>query len=188
MGWNEVWRDIKGYRGYQVSDKGNVRSRVIKGSKQSNLTDDFHAIIPHDDSNGYLVVTIRGKHLKIHRLVAETFIPNPKAYPVVRHRDGKRHHNVKSNLAWGTQRMNIHDAIRQGTFIGDTSKAVAARKLKIVGMNTKTHVKMCFDSITDAAHALKLQPSHISEVLRGKLNHTGNWVFERRNASETFLR
>ncbi|NFF21812.1 hypothetical protein FDF76_12995 [Clostridium botulinum] len=51
------------------------------------------------------------KEFKIHRLVAEAFIPNPNNYKVVNHIDGNPLNNIVDNLEWCSQKMNVAHAI-----------------------------------------------------------------------------
>jgi len=71
----------------------------------------------------YLMVTLRkdGKQYarKIHRLVAEAFIPNPKDLPIVMHKDDNPHNNCVENLRWATQKENILDCVAKGRHVGN---------------------------------------------------------------------
>lgn len=53
------------------------------------------------------------RHFSVSRLVAMIYIPNPHNYPCVGHRDNNPLNNKVSNLYWGTQRMNIQQALRE---------------------------------------------------------------------------
>lgn len=107
------WREIAGYDGqYVVSDAGQVMS--LKRTPGQIL----HTF-PHT-TRGYIQVTLHhlGKRQTrvMHRLVAETFLRDSYFIgAVVRHLDGIPANNHVSNLAWGTQRDNIHDMLRHGT-------------------------------------------------------------------------
>lgn len=58
----------------------------------------------------------RGKITKrVHRLVAEAFIPNPEGKPHVAHNDGNPLNNEVSNLRWATAKENNQDKDRHGT-------------------------------------------------------------------------
>ena len=52
--------------------------------------------------------------IKVSRLVALAYIPNPNNYPIVMHKDNKRTHNVVSNLMWGTPKMNMAQMAKDG--------------------------------------------------------------------------
>ena len=63
-------------------------------------------------SNGYLQVSINGKKYRVHRLVAETFIPNPGNLPQTHHSNRNRADNRVENLSWVTAIQNNRDTIR----------------------------------------------------------------------------
>jgi len=69
---------------------------------------------PYGDGRGYLQVQIAGKNYKIHRLVAEKFIPNPNNLPQVDHIDGDKTNNDVSNLRWVTHMTNGQSINRSG--------------------------------------------------------------------------
>lgn len=60
-------------------------------------------------SNGYLVIGYKGKHYRVHRLIAEAFLPNPENKPTVDHIDMNKQNNALSNLRWATmQEQNLN--------------------------------------------------------------------------------
>lgn len=73
------------------------------------------------DKDGYLLVGggVAGtiETLKVHRMIAETFIPNPHDYPLVAHFDGVNTNNVDTNLRWTTSLGNSADMRRHGTVV-----------------------------------------------------------------------
>lgn len=131
----EIWKPVVGYEGlYEVSSYGRVRSldratsyisRTQEG-KEYATTHTYKGKLreQHDSQNGYKAITLRvdGKNrtCRVHRLVAEAFIPNPNNYPVVNHKDEDKTNNMiwvnedgsidynKSNLEWCTQKYNIN--------------------------------------------------------------------------------
>jgi hypothetical protein len=67
----------------------------------------------HVDSNGYIVVALykekRRYTRKLHRLLSQSFIENPNAYPVVDHIDRNKQNNSLDNLRWVTTQKNGHN-------------------------------------------------------------------------------
>lgn len=111
----EIWRDITSFEGYyQVSNLGRVQSleRIIQrrdGTSQivrSRILKPFETGIPPY----YLGVHLRKDGVrttfKIHRLVAEAFLPNPNGFEVVDHIDCNTHNNAATNLRWCTYKDN----------------------------------------------------------------------------------
>lgn len=110
--------NIPGFMGYYVSKTGNVYSRYIRGSR-GKLSNEFTPLIPKKRPKYYSVSLYRdGKSTKIfvHRLVAMTYIPNPKNKPCVCHKDNDRTNNRVENLYWGTYKENTQQCIQDGRF------------------------------------------------------------------------
>lgn len=86
-----------------------------------------------ENPNGYLIVTLDGEQLAIHRLVAKHFIPNPYDHPQINHKDGDKQNNHKDNLEWCTSRQNAQHALETGLRTGfvhvDVRRAMLARVL-----------------------------------------------------------
>ena len=95
----ELWKDIKDYEGlYQVSNFGRILSLNYRRTGKSEL------LKPGKDTYGYYQVVLRKngepKTIKVHRLVAEAFIPNPENKPTVDHIDRNKLNNFVGNLRW----------------------------------------------------------------------------------------
>lgn len=95
------WKPIEGYDGlYEVSDTGLVRS-LWYGKKR---------ILSPRKRRGYLYVDFyrdgKAKHMYVHRLVANAFIPNPRGLATVNHKDEDKTNNDVANLEWLTQAEN----------------------------------------------------------------------------------
>ena len=103
-----MWKNII-YDGldtnYMVSDDGKVKNPKGKEMKLQI-------------QQGYCHVTIqinkKGKRFRVHRLVAEAFIPNPENKPYVNHIDGNRMNNNINNLEWVTPQENTLHAVSTG--------------------------------------------------------------------------
>ena len=114
----ELWKNIPGIEGYQVSSIGRVRSvaRCVNVT-QGKLGNTKRVIPPKLMSpcgtymNGrqhYVTVRLNGKTHNVHRLMALAFLGPPPFGPrtEVNHKDGNRHNNVLSNIEWVTKSMN----------------------------------------------------------------------------------
>ena len=106
---NEEWRDIEGYKGkYQVSNYGRIKS--FQKNKNG------HILSIKNKTGWYLSVNLcKNKHCKtfrIHRLVAEHFIENPKNLLEVNHKDMNKQNNYYKNLEWIDRKGNHAHAIK----------------------------------------------------------------------------
>ena len=114
---SEIWKDIVGYEGlYQVSNKGRVRSLKRLINQKNGFKYYLEGkILSMPLSAGYPTVCLykngTQKHIRVHRLVAETFIPNPHDYKVVNHIDCGRTNNCVENLEWCNHKHNIQYAV-----------------------------------------------------------------------------
>ena len=106
----EQWVDIKGYEGvYQVSNTGKVRSlkfNKVKIRKVRIGRDGYYRLNLHNNNGS--------KTFKIHRLVAESFIPNPSSKPFVNHKNLIKTDNSIDNLEWSTPLENTRHYIYNG--------------------------------------------------------------------------
>lgn len=108
----EIWRDIKGYEGlYQVSNLGHVKSICRSYSKSLDRTTIRIRILKYAlTTKGYCQLNLcneKGqKPFRIHRLVAEAFIPNPHNLPQVNHKDEDKTNNRADNLEWCDNKYN----------------------------------------------------------------------------------
>lgn len=96
----EVWKDIKGFEGYyQVSNLGNVKS-FSRGEHLLRLSGGGKYI--------QVILCKAGKTYArlVHRLVAETFIPNPDNLPCINHKDENPKNNRADNLEWCSYQYN----------------------------------------------------------------------------------
>lgn len=104
----EIWKDIDGEEGFQVSNLGRVRHITV-----TILKPDVRPC--HRDSEyAQSRVYINRHHYAVHRLVAQAFIDKPKGKEFINHKDGNPQNNVVSNLEWVTAKENTHHALVNG--------------------------------------------------------------------------
>jgi len=158
----EMWKGILGYETrYQISNLGKVKS--LPKTQPNNLTGGYSktkerlmvggsakkykGVLLNKECGGYK------KFIKIHRLVAETFLENPDSKPFVNHRDGDTHNNRLDNLEWVTHQENM----RHATACGLTAKGSEISNSKL----TEEAVKMIKDMI-------KFDPKAFNDKWMGK--------------------
>lgn len=108
----EIWKDIPNYEGiYKVSNIGRVKSVLWFDPKNKRYYKRDKILKPHKTNKGYIEVSLSNKYqkkiCKVHRLVAETFIPNPNNLPQVNHIDENKSNNNMNNLEWCTAKNTI---------------------------------------------------------------------------------
>lgn len=164
----EIWKDIKGYEGlYQVSNLGRVKSLHYRHSNREK-------ILPLQKCREYLNVGLskNGKQTPyfIHRLVAQTFIPNPDGLPEVNHKDENKYNNCIDNLEW----ISTIDNFNYGT----RNKRISE---KLINHPNKSKSVQCIETgiIYPSAHEAERQTginfSKICAVCRGDRNKTGGY-------------
>lgn len=151
-------RKIEGYSNYMICDNGkvysNISKRFINGWKVSK---------------GYIGIRLKGddgvRHLlKVHRLVAKAFIPNPNNYPQVNHKDEDKGNNRVDNLEWCT---NLYNS-RYGTRPQRISKANKGKRSRAIVMFDKEwNLIKIYTSQMEAAEDGFTQ-ANVSKVLRGE--------------------
>lgn len=163
----EIWKDIEEYEGiYQVSNLGKVKS-FKRGSERM--------LKPCRDRRGYLIVDLykNGKHKnnKIHRLVAQAFIPNPENKSEINHIDEDKTNNNVDNLEWSTRKENLNHGTRN-------ERASRILSIPIIATNLKTGESREFYGTNECARQLGLHYQNITSVLKDRRKQTGGYTFQ----------
>lgn len=151
--------EIEGYENYLgkyfVLSTGEVWSKHKGGMLK-----------PYPNTDGYLLVDLRDgenrKQVRVHRLVALAFLPNPENLPTVNHRDECITNNELSNLEW----MTIGDNVRYGT----GAQRGAAKRCKPVEC---IETGVIYPSLFDAVKAVNGNYGNMSTAIKNHWKHRG---------------
>lgn len=155
-----------------VSDHGEVKSMPVKLSNgRVNFMSKERILKPAIDGWGYqrVAMMLNGKLItrKVHRLVAQAFIPNPENKPTVNHKNTIKTDNTVLNLEWATQSENFNHAITHGVI--NFSKGAKHYKAKITLQYTKDGVLLSeWPTVSSAAKSIGKDPGNIISCLLGK--------------------
>lgn len=181
----EIWRDAVGYEGYyQVSNLGRVRSldRYVNHWPHGEQLIKSRLLKQNNDGRGYNVVTLCKNGTKtthrVHRLVAEAFIPNPNAYPCINHKDEDKTNNMADNLEYCTVKYNSNYGTRNNrlgeklTNRPDESKSVLQFTLDGEFVNE-------YPSMAEAQRQTGIDSGNISSCCRGdRYKSTGGYIWK----------
>lgn len=189
---NEVWKPILRFEHLcEVSNLGNIRSLQFHGKRRIKI------MSQSKDRRGYRYVKLRdwsnniSGSFKVHRLVAEAFIPNPENKPCVDHIDTNPSNNKVTNLRWVTSLENQRNPITlrrlQSSITNynksEHHKSVVQRTmgLPVVQYNMQGNIVAEFISINDAAVKLGTTACCIKRVCDGDRAHHRHFIFKYKN-------
>ena len=166
----ETWKPINGFPKYHVSNQGRIKNiesgRIFTGTR---------------DAFGYVHVRLinpQGTYTlrKIHRLVAEAFLPNPEGKPIIDHRDGDKTNNTLENIRWVTYSENTvaynkkREEANPGNRQNQTSRKIAQYTLdgKLVAT---------FNKMSEITKATGIDKYGIYCTCYGKLRSNGGFMW-----------
>lgn len=191
---NEIWKPIKNYPNYEISNLGRVKSKermvnTIGGAKRKIRE---KIIKPTFDSRGYYVVSLynengKSKPKTIHRLVCEVFLENKDNYPVINHINGIKTDNRLENLEFCTQSHNVKEAYRLGlekpqlTNLGKLGiKNKKSKKIKQIDIVTNEVINYHYGTL-EAQRNTGINFRNIYLCLNGKRKSAGGYVWRYAN-------
>lgn len=165
----ETFVAIRGYENkYTINQSGVIKTFYNKNGKMD------YELKQYIDKDGYRYVKLyadgKCRNKQVHRLVAETFIPNINNKPVVNHKDCNRLNNNVSNLEWCTVKENVNHSVNLGHYKGYNFKKVA--QCDIYG----NYIKL-WPSISDASKGLKISVSNICNCCKKNRSNAGGYTW-----------
>ena len=157
-----MMKEIPDFPNYFITENGEV------WSAKRNIF-----LTPHND-RGYLTVNLSNNGIrqikKIHRLVAEAFIPNPNNYPQINHKDENKLNNNVDNLEWCTQKYNCQYGTRNYRCTVHCN-----RKVKQL-LNGEVINK--YNSLKEASLKTNIKYQNISSCCRNQQNTAGGYEWK----------
>lgn len=163
---------LQDYPNYAITRSGQVYSK----SKSRDFDVCLKQVL--DKGTGYYIVTLYAypkprKNQFVHRLLAQTFIPNPDNKPQVNHIDGNKMNNTLSNLEWVTSAENTQHAVDLGLITFDYCEKPIIQVCKSTGKDLAT-----FKSGREAHRQTGIAFQNISKVLTGKRKSAGGYEWK----------
>ena len=183
----EIWKNIEEYENYyQVSNYGKVKSlkRIIIRSDNKPYLQKEQLLKPGKTKKGYLQVVLtkefKTKPCRVHRLVAQAFIPNPNNLPQVNHIDGNKENNNVSNLEWVSNYDNMQHSIKTG--LRDIKKITnilyESNRRPIIQYDINGNFIKKWNSIKDVEVQLNIPNQNIIKVCQNKRHTAGGYKWE----------
>lgn len=176
----EVWRPIKGYEGlYEVSSLGRVKSlerilphkvhgtwhikeRILRPGLTGRYPSQYLGVVLHSGGG-------KQSMMRVHRLVAEAFLPRMPGKNFVNHIDCNRMNNAASNLEWTTPLENTRHAKANGRMIES-----AAKRMKAVICN---ETGQWFESVEAAGRWRGIGGENITRNISGWYHTAGGYTW-----------
>lgn len=180
----EIWKDIPNYEGlYQVSNLGRVKvldRYVNSGIKNNNKVKRKSRILKQHNKQGYFEVTLiannKRKYYKVHRLVAQAFIPNPNNYQQVNHKDENKLNNCVDNLEWCDAKYNCNYGLRNDKIHKNTrSTHIRINQYDLSGNFIRT-----YNSYNEASRIIGKSPVTIRRYC-SNITHDKNYIWRDAN-------
>lgn len=185
----EEWRDVQSWENYYtVSSYGRVVSlgRIVKTKTGANRPVSCRLLKPNKCiHNGifYNYICLRRPGVRkvtaIHRLVAQSFIPNPNNFTEVDHIDRDGLNNSVKNLRWCNRVINMSNENTRKAMSESQSKKRLPMLYKPVVQLMNGEVINTFCSITEASRVTGCNSGGISYACKGRISHSGGyrWMF-----------
>lgn len=170
-----MWKIVPVDNNYEASEDGQIREADTKKIVSQWL-----------DKDGYLLATLSGHLYRVHRLIAQTFISNPKNLPVVNHKNFNKSDNHIANLEWVTYSENSKHSFtgqhREASMNEWVKKvqplAAEASKTKVAQYDLQDNLLHVYDSQREASEITGTCRSSITRCVTGYRKTAGGYKWK----------
>lgn len=152
---DSIRKDIPGFSKYCIDERGNIYNKDAPD----------HPLSSWVDGTGYrTVVLYRDKkrcYQRVHRLMGQTYLPNPTNLPQINHKDGNKLNNNLWNLEWASNAANTQHGYDNNLYKSTTHCPVMATPLN-------GDPPMLFSSIRSMSEELGINRKTVTEILKGR--------------------
>lgn len=158
----DEWKTHSDFPHYKVSRRGEIFS--MKRNKILTPTDERYNSMTICNKDGI------PKKIKVHRLVAMIYIPNPDNLPIVNHIDGNQRNNSVENLEWTSQADNIRHSLNNGL--------TKLHKRKVDKLDNEGNIIQTYDSLKEAGEAHGIEYTNIyRSITKGQYAAGYHWKY-----------
>jgi hypothetical protein len=198
----EIWKPVAHYEGiYQINNFGDLKSLERIGGNNHHIKEKI--ISQQLDKLGYYKVTLtkngKCKHVLVHRLVAEHFIPDKSTFKSmldedrslidldkleVNHKDENKQNNNVNNLEWCTHKYNSNYGTRTERII---PKTIDKTRTPVDQCDENWNVIKEWYSTNEAARSLKIAQQNITKCCQGNRHHAGGFRWKYHNCKKEVI-
>lgn len=183
------------FKAYSVTKDGKVFSHWKRCGHEWEITDQPYRELKQTlNRKGYPEVCLENRntkqHVRVHRLIALAFIPNPDGKPQINHIDCNKKNNSISNLEWVTNTENHSHKMENGLNVAISGDNHYMKKFgkdehpqckQVIQLTKDGIIINEFKSVRMAGEATGVDKTSISKALKHHIKSAGGFIWEYKN-------